>query len=173
MNQHYYETGSTQPPKSRIWIVLLLVLLIFLGGIITGLGVLNIRLWRGFTAETEEAVPLSFSRISTDAPTQPQTADAVPQASLGFTTETISAFHRVYYNLPQGVYIPRVQRGSAAAMAGILPGDILLSLGGAQTPDTETLEALVGLYLPGDTVDLTLYREGKEISLALVLTQGN
>ncbi len=173
MNENYYETGSTQPPKSRVWIVLLLVLLIFLGGIITGLGVLNIRLWRGFTPETEEAVPLSFSRISTGAPTQPQTADTAPQAGLGFQTETISAFHRVYYGLPQGVYIPRVQRGSNAAMAGILPGDILLSLNGAQTPDTETLQSLIGLYHPGDTVDLILYRGGKEISLDLVLTQGN
>jgi serine protease Do len=171
MNENFYETGSTQPPKSRVWMVLLLVTLIFLGGIITALGVLNIKLWRVFTPEMEEAVPLSFSRIEAVEPTQPKKASA--QADLGFSPETVSAFHRAYYGLPQGVYIPRVQRGSNAALAGILPGDILLSINGEQVTDTDTLQSIVYCYHPGDTVTLTLYRNGKELSVELVLTHGN
>lgn len=173
MNENFYETGSTQPPKSRVWMVLLLVMLIFLSGIVTALGVLNIQLFGFFIPDAEKAVPLSFSRVEPNETTQPQIANATPRAGLGFIPETISAFHQAYYNLPQGVYIPRVQRGSNAAMAGILPGDILLSLNGERILDADALQALVRSYDPGDSVDLTLYRSGKELSVKLVLTCDN
>ena len=159
MNQNFYETGSTQPPGSRIWIVLLLVMLIFVSGIITTLGILNIRLWNLLTPETTEAVPLSFTRM----------AEPDAQTDLGFEPQTISAFQQSYYHLPQGVYIPRVQNGSNAALAGVLPGDILISFNGQPVPDSDTLQALVDRCKAGDTVCLTLLREEKELTAEFVL----
>ena len=159
MNQNFYETGSTQPPGSRIWIVLLLVMLIFISGIITTLGILNIRLWSLLTPETTEAVPLSFTRIEEPA----------VHTALGFEPQTISAFHRNYYHLPQGVYIPRVQNGSNAALAGVLPGDILVSFNGQPVADSDALQALVDGCNAGDTVSLTLLRDGNELTAEFVL----
>ena len=46
-NQDSYETGSTKPPKSRGGIIaLLLIAVIFLGGISSALGIMNIKLFR-------------------------------------------------------------------------------------------------------------------------------
>lgn len=174
MNEHFYETGSTQPPKSRILIVLLLVLLIFTGGIITALGLLNIRLLGGFSLGKEESVPLQFTREEHGAFTDasvPQPAQTAPNTSLGVATETVSAFIRAYYSLPAGVYIPRVPPGSPADAAGIMPGDILLAVDGQKITDTETLNNLLRRYRAGDVVTLTLHREGQKRSVKLTLTE--
>lgn len=167
MNEHFYETGSTQPPKSRVLIVFLLVLLIFVGGIITALGILNIKLWSAFSPE-EEAVSLRFTREESSAVARfpaPQSG----AAGLGVDTETVSPFIRAYYRLPRGVYVPQVPEESNAAAAGILPGDILLSLDGQRITDTESLSALLRRYQAGDTVTLTIYRDNLELSTNLTL----
>ena len=45
-DDQFYGTGPTEPPKSRGGLVaLMLILIIFLSGIITVLGVLNIKLF--------------------------------------------------------------------------------------------------------------------------------
>ena len=44
---HEYRTGRTQPKKSRSGLIaVLLILVIFLAGIISAMGLLNIRLFR-------------------------------------------------------------------------------------------------------------------------------
>lgn len=176
MNEHFYETGSTQPPKSRVLIVLLLVLLIFAGGIITALGILNIKLWSASSAKEESAVSLKFRRSQSSAAAQfttPETAENAPSASLGVDTETVSPFIRAYYGLPQGVYLPRVPIGSFAAAAGILPGDILLDIEGQRITDTHMLKDFLRQYHAGDKVTLTLYREGAEFTVHLTLAEEN
>lgn len=174
MNEHFYETGSTQPPKSRVFIVLLLVLLIFTGGIITALGLLNIRLLSVFSLGKDTSVSLQFTReescASAEAPA-PQNSETAPDASLGVATETVSAFMRAYYSLPAGVYIPRVPADSPADAAGILPGDILLAVDGQKITDTDTLNTLLRRYRAGDTVTLSLQREGQRLFATLTLTE--
>ena len=64
--QDTYQTGKTQPPKNHNGIIAaLLVVVILLCGIITALGVLNIRLFRQVNGSTlENTVPISFSHTS-------------------------------------------------------------------------------------------------------------
>lgn len=174
MNEYFYETGSTQPPKSRILIVIFLVLLIFVGGIVTALGILNIKLWSDLSPREDEAVSLRFTREESSTAAQfaaPEITGApgAPGADLGFTTETVSGFLRAYYRLPQGVYIPQVTEGSHAASAGVRPGDILLAINGQQITDTDSLNKQLRRCSAGETVTLTLYRDGKELDLELTL----
>ena len=50
--QDYYQTGSTRPPKNnRGLIAVLLVVIIFLGGIVSALSLLNIRLFRLYRSQ--------------------------------------------------------------------------------------------------------------------------
>lgn len=175
MDDYLYETGSTQPPKSRFFMVLLLVILIFLGGIITALGILNIKLWNSFSLKEKESVSLRFTRQESCAAANfgaPQSADPQRPASLGVVTETVSPFSQAYYHLPKGVYLPQIPEGSNAAIAGILPGDILVAMDGHTITDTETLNKCLSRYNAQDRVELTLYRDGKNLSLHLTLSQG-
>ena len=58
-----YGTGRTEPPKSHGGTVaLLLILIIFLCGIITVLGVLNVRLFQKLNTRRESEQSISFRR---------------------------------------------------------------------------------------------------------------
>lgn len=174
MNEHFYETGSTQPPKSRVLTVLLLVLLIFTGGIITALGILNIKLWNAFSPQKKEAVSLRFTREESHSTPQFFASDAAETgvgAGLGIVTQTVSPFMRAYYSLPQGVFLSHVTEGSPADAAGILPGDILLAVDGQKITDTDTLSNLLCRYHAGDVMTLTLQREGQKCSAMLTVTE--
>ena len=61
-----WQTGSTHPPKSRSgMIAVLLVLVIFLSGIVTVLGVLNVKLFQQLKAqEQEQDLAISYSAES-------------------------------------------------------------------------------------------------------------
>ena len=65
-NRGTYQTGSTQPPKSHGGLIaVLLALVIFLGGISSALGILNIRLFRQISnAEATAASSSARSLLS-------------------------------------------------------------------------------------------------------------
>ena len=77
----YYGTGNTEPPKQRHGaMALMLILVIFLFGIITVLGILNIRLFQELKLKKKEA-ELSISFV-TEATVPPETLQAdLPQAA--------------------------------------------------------------------------------------------
>ena len=72
-NRHYtdwddsvYGTGPTEPPKSRGGVVaLMLILIIFLCGIITVLGILNVRLFRQLKLREENELSISYTPETT------------------------------------------------------------------------------------------------------------
>lgn len=89
-----YGTGRTEPPKSRGGLVaLMLILVIFLCGVITVLGILNVKLFRQLRVQEEQDLTMSF-RLSPTQPqeTQPQTIaesqplEADPNATLNLHT---------------------------------------------------------------------------------------
>ena len=73
-DDQYYGTGPTQPPPSRGGLVaLMLILIIFLCGIITVLGILNVRMFQQMKLrESEKELSISFTTEPTAAyPTAP------------------------------------------------------------------------------------------------------
>ena len=78
-DDQYYSTGHTQPPKNNGGLIaLLLMLLIFLTGIVTVLGILNIRLFRELKVQQREKDELAIA-FTTEA-TQP--VDTAPLAAV-------------------------------------------------------------------------------------------
>lgn len=65
-----WQTGSTQPPKSRGGLIaLMLILIIFLCGIITVLGILNIKLFQKLQVQEESDLSISFT-VGQTVPTE-------------------------------------------------------------------------------------------------------
>ena len=81
------------------------------------------------------------------------------------------------YNLPvsTGVYLyspssySAIVNGSPAAKAGLKDKDIIIKINGVEVGKTGSLANLIGEYKPGDTVQLTVVREGKEIAINVAL----
>ncbi len=79
-----YGTGPTQPPKSRGGLVaLMLIMIIFLCGIITVLGILNVRLFQQLNTRKEKELSISYAPETT-APvmTEPTAPPIMPYGDL-------------------------------------------------------------------------------------------
>jgi len=72
----------------------------------------------------------------------------------------------------QGVLVAQITAGGPAAKAGIVAGDLILSVGGQATPDTSTLLQIVSTLHPGDTTQVQVQTSsGTKSTLALTLGQ--
>lgn len=82
------------------------------------------------------------------------------QASLGIEVAEISQPLRIYWHLPEGVLISRISRTSNAYSAGLRRGDVLLSIGDRTVTSLSDYVDALSSHNAGDTVRVTLYRDG-------------
>jgi Do/DeqQ family serine protease len=69
----------------------------------------------------------------------------------------------------QGVYVSELIESGAAAEAGIEEGDVILRVGRNKVKTVPELQEQVSRYRPGDSVDITVWRDGQELVLPLTL----
>lgn len=61
-----------------------------------------------------------------------------------------------------GIYVGEVIRGGAAAKAGLKEGDVIRKINGYEVLTTPQLQEQLAKYTPGNTVRITVSRDGKE-----------
>ena len=180
-DQGVYQTGSTQPPKSRgALVAILLIAVIFLAGVISILSLMNIHLFSLLSTRPENHVPMSLSQDSNiTAPScslgnDPTIADENIVAGcpgIGISGEPLSPLYQRYYRLPSGMFIKEVAEGSNAALQGVEPGDILISLGGQSVTSNEDLDNFLCTCQVGDTVDAVIYRNKARHTIQLTVEE--
>jgi serine protease DegQ len=91
----------------------------------------------------------------------------VRRGRLGITIEDLTPARAgdMHLELPGGAVITHVEPGSAAARAGIAPGDVIVRANGQPIQDAGDLRNLVGLLPVGTDLQIVLYREGRERAL--------
>ena len=90
---------------------------------------------------------------------------------LGISGTALSSFYQYYYRLPAGVYINEVDEGSDAQLKGILPKDILLSVGGQRVTSMEDVQTVLYAHEAGETVEVIIYRNGQQYRVDLTLAE--
>lgn len=100
------------------------------------------------------------------------------RAYLGVYTVEITPDTAKSYNLPvtAGSYLyasggnySAIVKDSPAAKAGLKEKDIITAVNGVKIGSSGSLSTLIGEYKPGDTVQLTVIRDGKEIAVNVTL----
>lgn len=87
----------------------------------------------------------------------------VARPSLGITLGPVPEDAAEYYKIPQGLYITAVQEASDAYAAGLRPGDILTAVNGTPVTTTEEVLEIRNAYQIGDSLTMTLFRDGRTI----------
>ena len=84
---------------------------------------------------------------------------------IGIEIINITEAMSMQYNVPVGVYVVNVVFGSAAEKAGIKSGDIIIKADGISVSTAEMLNDVKDKYKVGDTLTLTIVREGITIDV--------
>lgn len=95
------------------------------------------------------------------------------RVSIGITVGAVPSAASEYYDLPDGLYISAVAEGSDAEKQGIQSGDMLLAVNGQAVTTTYDVSAAKDGLKVGDTVTLTIYRDGKTFDVDVKLVDTN
>jgi len=69
----------------------------------------------------------------------------------------------------KGVLVQNVIKGGAGDEAGVKTGDVILSVDGKEVNAANQLQTVIGSHKPGESVTLSIFRDGKTISLPVKL----
>ncbi len=91
------------------------------------------------------------------------------KAYLAITAGTMTEEMAAQYNIDKtyGVFVYSVEKGGAGDRAGLRLGDVIVKMGDAEIRDYNDLTAAKKNYRAGDTVTLTVYRDGAETTTEL------
>nr|Q9Z4H7.2 RecName: Full=Serine protease Do-like HtrA [Lactobacillus helveticus]CAA06668.1 HtrA [Lactobacillus helveticus] len=79
---------------------------------------------------------------------------------------------KIKSNLKNGIYIAFVSRNGSAANAGIKSGDVITKVDGKKVEDVASLHSILYSHKVGDTVNVTVNRNGKDVDMKVKL-EGN
>ncbi len=85
--------------------------------------------------------------------------------ALGINTRELPDAVRVYYRIPDGVYVDSVDPSSDAYAQGIRAGDTITAIEGVNVSSLDELNVIKNRFEAGDSVDLTIYRGGEFYSV--------
>jgi putative serine protease PepD len=109
----------------------------------------------GFAIPINQAKTISSQLISTGHAAHPYLGISVSDATTS--------------NGDTSVVVAQVQRGGPAAAAGVQAGDRIVAIDGKRVGDSDGLIATVRSHQPGDTVRLTISRDGKQQTVSVKL----
>ena len=73
------------------------------------------------------------------------------------------------YGIPAGAAVQAVSDGSPAAEAGLQAGDVITRVNGTEITGSSDLVSLVSEAAIGDTLTMTVYRQGSTIELTVTV----
>ena len=116
----------------------------------------------GFAIPSDTAISVADQLIETGE---------VKSAYLGVGTTDLSPEVADRFGLPveSGALVESVESNTGAEAAGIRLGDIIVGLGDARIESTRDLLGALRDYRPGDTVEVTVVRDGEERTLEATL----
>ena len=117
------------------------------------------------------AIPISdVQTIITDIMENGQVTDKAYMAiKAGSMTEQMAAQYNI--DVTKGVFVYAVEKGGAGEKAGLQLGDVITKLNDTEITSMSDLSMAKKGFKAGDTVTLTVWRGGQEITLSLTFDQ--
>lgn len=112
------------------------------------------------------AIPIS---TTTEIVNQLIEFQTVKRPYIGIIGTTVDESTIKRYNFPEGVYVRTIEENSPASQANLKVGDIITKLNGDKVTSIEQLNRLKNTHPIGDTITLTVIRNGEEIEVQVTL----
>ena len=90
---------------------------------------------------------------------------------IGVSVSTVSQ-ELINYGIPEGAAIRAVSEDSPAQEAGLRVNDVITAVNGREIASSNELVNVIAQCRPGDTLELTVYRQGENDLISIALTVG-
>ncbi len=114
------------------------------------------------------AIPISST---TNIIAQLMKGEEVKRPYIGISGSSVEDTVSEKYNVPKGIYVDTVYKDSPAEKAGIQKGDIITKIENQEVKSVGELNSIKYNYNIGDTVTLTIYKEGNYQDVQLTLAE--
>lgn len=97
------------------------------------------------------------------------TKGSVSKPYLGISYRFIAKDVAILNEVPQGAFIQEILEASPAQKAGIKEGDIITKINGVSVDSENKISEIIGKSKIGDKLDLTIWRDNKEIKVTAAI----
>ena len=114
------------------------------------------------------AIPIDIAMSAVD---QIKTSGRVSRGMIGVQIQNVDRDNAKAIGLPRigGALVNKITPGSSADKAGVKLGDVILGFGGHEIVSSADLPPLVGSSKPGSKADLSVWRDGKTLSIPVTV----
>ncbi len=133
-------------------------------------GITNMKIMSVFTS-TVEGIGFAIPTATVRTVALQLLANGVVsgEPTIGITAGAVNGEAILQYGLPTGVYVTEVQEGTDALVQGLRAGDIITYVNGIPVADVADVNAIKGEYSVGDTLHLTVWRDGETLEIDIRL----
>lgn len=96
---------------------------------------------------------------------------AVKRPYIGIVGSSVDSSIAKRYNIPEGIYVEEIEVDSPAETAGLKQSDIITKIEEKEVKSVNELNQIKFTYSIGETVKLTVYRNGETIEVELKLAE--
>ena len=114
------------------------------------------------------AIPIS---TTTEIVNQLIEFQSVKRPFIGIIGTTVDQSSIEKYGFPKGVYVRTIEEGSPTANSDLKVGDIITKLNGEDVNSIEQLNRIKNTHAIGDTITLTVSRNGEELEINVTLAE--
>ena len=138
-------------------------------GQVIGINTMKLRSYYSTTAEgLGFAIPMAVAKPILEE--LMENGYVAGRPAIGISYDTLPLAFRIYYNLPEGVYISAVYDGSDAQAKCVAAGDIITAVNGTRVTSIDELNRVKNQFTAGDSITLTLYNGGsyRDVEVTLI-----
>ncbi len=99
----------------------------------------------------------------------------VKRGELGISVQPLTAKLADAFDVssPHGVVVSRIRKSSPAEKAGLKVGDVITAVDGQPAKDTRSIKNSIGLVMLGQTLELTVERQGESLNITTHIEELN
>ncbi len=101
------------------------------------------------------------------------TYNKVRRPYIGISGRDLDKETASHYDLVEGVYIVSIEEFSAAEKAGLKVGDVITAVDGKEIKTMDELNKIKNEHSIGDTITLTVHRDGNKKDISVTLAESN
>lgn len=137
------------------------------------IGITNMKMMSNYSSIEGIGFAIPSSTVCNVANALLKDGEVKGRPAIGITVGAIPQNAKEKYLLPDGLYVSDVSDGSDAKEQGVLPGDIITEVNGTAVKTTDEISAIKDSLQVGDTLTLSIWRDGETMDITITLVDTN